>query len=137
MEQEATVWVEHLGPQECWALLRSRPVGRLGVLHDSAPEIYPINHIVDGGAILFRSSGGTKLRGLDRNPSVCYQVDDFDEHETVGWSVLVKGRATLLTDPEDLRRADDLPLELWALDGASVWIRITPSEITGRRIGRH
>jgi Pyridoxamine 5'-phosphate oxidase len=39
-------WLEHLGPAECWSLLASTPVGRIGVLNDSAPEIYPVNHVV-------------------------------------------------------------------------------------------
>ena len=130
------VWMEHLSPEECWTLLASEPAGRLGVLVDSAPEIYPVNHVVDGGAIVFRTGGGTKRRGLDRNPSVCFQVDRIDVDEATGWSVLVKGRAVELTDPEDIRLAGLLPLQLWAFEEGTRFVRIVPAEVSGRRIGR-
>ena len=134
--QERSMWIEHLAPDECWELLRSPPTGRLGVLVDSAPEIYPVNHVVDGGVILFRSSGGTKWRGFGRNPSVCFEVDGIDEVNATGWSVLVKGRAVVLTDPEDVRLAELLPLRLWVFEDGTQFVRIAPTEITGRRIGR-
>lgn len=136
MTAGGTVWVEHIGVAECWDLLASRPVGRLGVLVDSAPEIYPVNHVVHRGSILFRTSGGTKHRGLDRNPSVCFEVDHIDDDDATGWSVLVKGRAAELSDPEDIRIAGELPLQLWAFEEGTRFIRIDPSEVTGRRIGR-
>lgn len=128
--------MEHLGPEECWELVRSQPAGRLGVLVDSAPEIYPVNHVVDRGVIVFRTGGGTKWRGLDRNPSVCFEVDQIDAVAATGWSVLVKGRAFELTDPEDIRLAGELPLHAWVFEDGTQFVRIVPTEITGRRIGR-
>jgi uncharacterized protein len=130
-------WLEHLGHEECWSLLASTPVGRIGVLNDSAPEIYPVNHVVDRGTVVFRSDPGSKLRGLLRSPAVCYQVDGIDPTDATGWSVLVKGRAVELHQPDDLGRVADLPLRYWALGDKSHWIRIVPDEVTGRRIWRH
>ena len=136
MTADGSVWVEHLGIEECWELLGSCPAGRLGVLVDSAPEIYPVNHVVHRGSILFRTSGGTKWRGLERSPSVCFEVDELDVRDATGWSVLVKGRAVELTDPEDVRVAGTLPLHLWAFEEGTRFVRIDPREVTGRRIGR-
>ena len=42
---DGRTWMEHLSLRECWELLESTPVGRIGVLVDSAPEIYPVNHV--------------------------------------------------------------------------------------------
>lgn len=131
-----TVWVEHLSESECLALLASRPVGRLGVIVDGAPEIFPVNFLLDRGRILFRTDPGNKLHGIERTPSVCFEVDDFDEPEETGWSVLVKGRAAELVDPLEVEQAGDLPLHLWAFGDQSRWVRITPVEVTGRRIWR-
>ena len=75
---DGKTWMEHLSQRECWDLLASTPVGRIGVLVDSAPEIYPVNHAVDGQTIVFRTERGEKLRGLDRSPSVCFEVDGYD-----------------------------------------------------------
>jgi hypothetical protein len=90
---DGRTWLEHLSPAECWRLLASTPVGRIGVLNDSAPEIYPVNHVVDRETIVFRTDAGGKLRGLTRSPAVCYQVDGIVLADATGWSVLVKGRA--------------------------------------------
>lgn len=127
-------WLEHLSPPECWRLLSLHPVGRLGILVDSAPEIYPVNHAVDGRSIVFRTDSGSKLRGLDRSPSVCYQADGLNLDDRTGWSVLVKGRAVELTDPAEVRRAESLPLRFWSPGHKGHWIRIVPREVTGRRI---
>ncbi len=131
------VWMELLDPGECWALLASAQVGRLGVLVDSAPEIYPLNYVVDGETVLFRSGPGAKLRGLDRNPSVCFEVDSINDADATGWSVMLKGRATELDRPEEIARAESLPLRVWAVGDPGRWVQVTAREITGRRIGRH
>jgi hypothetical protein len=133
---DGRTWLEHLGPDECWSLLTSTPMGRIGVLNDSAPEIYPVNHVVDRSTIVFRTDPGSKLRGLHRSPAVCYQVDGIDPTDATGWSVLIKGRAAEVHDPDDLRRVANLPLRYWALGDKAHWIRIVSDEITGRRIWR-
>ena len=55
---DGRTWLEHLNPGRCWELLASVPVGRVGVINDSAPEIYPVNHAVDGQTIVFRTDPG-------------------------------------------------------------------------------
>jgi len=132
---DGRTWLEHLDPATCWELLAATPVGRIGVIHDSAPEIYPVNHVVDGRSIVFRTDPGTKLRGLLRSPSVCYQVDGLDPEAATGWSVLVKGRAVEVRSAAEVRRLAGLPLRWWALGDKVHWVRIEPAEVTGRRIG--
>jgi nitroimidazol reductase NimA-like FMN-containing flavoprotein (pyridoxamine 5'-phosphate oxidase superfamily) len=127
-------WIEHLTPARCWDLLAGSPAGRIGVLNDSAPEIYPVNHAVDGRSIVFRTDPGTKLRGLTRTPRVCFEVDGIDPEEAGGWSVLVKGRAVEVDDPDELRRLTRLPLLHWALGEKTHWVRVVPDDVTGRRI---
>ena len=131
---DGRTWLEHLSVTECWKLLSESTVGRVAVLVDSAPEIYPVNYAIDDHKVLFRTDPGSKLRGLAKSPSVCFEIDAMNVVECTGWSVLVKGWATVLTDPEDVRRAAALPLDLWALGDKTHWIRIHPVEVTGRRI---
>lgn len=133
---EIAVWVEHLQRADCLELLASRPVGRLGVVVDDAPEIYPVNHVVDGETILFRTSAGSKLAALEQHDSVCFEADGFDEEHEMGWSVLIKGRAAEVVDPLEQEQALLLPLRLWEFGDKSTLVRITPNEITGRRIWR-
>jgi uncharacterized protein len=131
---DGRTWLEHLTPSECWELLAASPVGRIGVLNDSAPEIYPLNHVVDRQTIVFRTDPGSKLRGLLRSPAVCYQVDGIDATDATGWSVLVKGRAIELHDVDEVRAVAALPLRYWTLGDKSHWVRIVPEQVTGRRI---
>ena len=131
---DGRTWLEHLTPRQCWTLLDATPVGRVGVLNDSAPEIYPVNHVVDRDTIVFRTDPGSKLRGLLRSPAVCYQIDGIDPDDATGWSVLVKGRASEIAATDELRGVRELPLRYWTLGDKAHWIRIVPSEVTGRRI---
>src|SRR5829696_7237901 len=103
---DSRTWLEHLGQDRSWDLLGRSPVGRIGVLVDSAPEIYPVNFVVDDRTIVFRTDAGTKLASLGRNPSVCFQVDGIDPENRTGWSVLVKGRAEEVRNAEERRRAE-------------------------------
>ncbi len=127
-------WLEHLSTARCWELLAQTPVGRVGILNDSAPEIYPVNHVVDGGAIVFRTDPGSKLRGLSRSPCVCYEVDGIEPADATGWSVMVKGRAAEVRDVDEIRRLSALPLHRWTLGDKVHWIRIVAHEVSGRRI---
>lgn len=132
--EEEHVWVEHLSERRCWELLGAAPVGRVGVIVDSGPEIYPVNHRVEGETLVFRTDPGTKLRGIDRTPSVCFQVDGSDALARTGWSVLAKGRAVEVTDPAEVAHLAAVALELWGLGPKDHWVRIVVEEVTGRQI---
>lgn len=134
---DSRTWMEYMSEAECWKLLAGAQVGRLGVLVDSAPEIYPVNHMVDDYTIVFRTDPGTKLAGLAKSPAVCFQIDGIDPEGHRGWSVLVKGRAAELTDPDERHRATERNLRYWSVGPKPHWIRIEPREVTGRRIYRN
>jgi nitroimidazol reductase NimA-like FMN-containing flavoprotein (pyridoxamine 5'-phosphate oxidase superfamily) len=124
----------HLSEQECWRELDSHAVGRVGVLVDSAPEIYPVNYRTDGRSIIFRTDPGSKLRGLERSPSICFEIDGLEPATKTGWSVLVKGRARRLVDADEVRSAARHDLDYWSVGPKALWVRIDPLEVTGRRI---
>ena len=71
---------------ECWALLASATLGRLVSSVDGRPEIFPVNYVVQGRTVLFRTAGGTKLISTAINNNVVFEVDDHNAAE--GWSVL-------------------------------------------------
>ena len=54
---------------QSWLLLRSAAVGRLAVVVDGLPDIFPVNHPVDHGTILFRTAQGTQGWGTANNVS--------------------------------------------------------------------
>jgi nitroimidazol reductase NimA-like FMN-containing flavoprotein (pyridoxamine 5'-phosphate oxidase superfamily) len=123
----------HLG--DCFTLLQSAPLGRIGFLARGEVVILPVNFLVDGQDVVFRTSPGAKLSAIEVGHYVSFEVDDFDAVTGTGWSVLVNGLAEIVETEADAERLDGLGLSSWG--GAApdrVWIRIRPSSISGRRI---
>jgi nitroimidazol reductase NimA-like FMN-containing flavoprotein (pyridoxamine 5'-phosphate oxidase superfamily) len=131
---DGRTWMEHLSTEGCWELLKIAPVGRVVVTVDGAPEIYPVNFVVDDRSVAFRTAPGSKLRGLERFPVTCFEVDVIDPDVRAGWSVMVKGRAVAVTRVDECSRLASKPLTLWTAGIKDHWIRIRPTEVTGRRI---
>lgn len=134
MITDPRTWLEILGSDECWQLLATVPVGRLAVVTDGQPEIFPVNFAVDGQAVVFRTQAGTKLAAVDGNPAVCFEADAIDTGTRSGWSVVIRGRAKAVRAPEHLRRLQALPLEYWAVGDKPDYVEITPTAVSGRRI---
>ncbi|GAA3066142.1 helix-turn-helix domain-containing protein [Streptomyces glomeratus] len=120
--------------QECRDLLLSHGVGRLAVPTVSGPEIVPVNYCVIDGAVVFRTAPGT-VPSQASGTQVAFEVDRIDASFSQGWSVLVRGHASTVTDPDSVRRFEDQAhCEPWAGGQRDLWIRIETLSITGRRI---
>jgi len=123
--------MSRLTRSECWALLAGPAVGRLGIVVEGAPEVYPVNYVVDGETVVYRADGDSRLDAVVDDPAVCFQIDAFDTDAHHGWSVLVKGHARRLPDP-----GAHLPPVATPAAPAAHWVRITPDEVSGRKIWR-
>jgi len=134
---EGRTKLQVLSPIACDRHLRSETVGRIAVMVDDHPEIFPVNFAVDDrGDIYFRTDPGTKLNAASTFPMISLEVDGFDEAREVGWSVLVVGRARPLIRSQHIAKVRSLPLKPWAAGEKANVVRLTPSKITGRRIAR-
>ena len=71
-------------------LLHSQLIGRLACIQGNEPYIVPMAYAYDGKNILGQTVPGLKLRILEQNPKVCFEVDQLiDLHN---WkSVIVFG----------------------------------------------
>jgi nitroimidazol reductase NimA-like FMN-containing flavoprotein (pyridoxamine 5'-phosphate oxidase superfamily) len=125
--------IRHLTESECWSLLRSVDVGRLAVAIGDHPDLFPINHFVDGNSIVFRSAAGTKLAASVLGRSVAFEVDGYDADDGEAWSVVVKGRARLVENMFEYLEAEQLPLFPWHQGAKPNIVRIEPDDVTGRR----
>lgn len=123
--------VHELSEDECWGLLRDSRFGRLGTRDGDEIDITPVNFAVDGSRLFFRSARGSKLLRLTLYSQVAFEVDQVTGGKA--WSVLVRGRARTLTDPQDLERFERLGLRPWLDTEKLEVVEITPSRITGRR----
>ena len=113
-----------------WGYLDSTEVGRLATALGEQPDIFPVNFVVDGASVVFRTAEGTKLAEVVLNQNVAFEADGWDDNG--GWSVVVRGRAERVTDADELARADKLPLKPWVNTVKHHFIRITPDTISGR-----
>jgi len=124
--------MEHLSVSESWSLVRSVPMGRLAVVVEGKPEIFPLNHVVDHGTLVFRTAEGTKLAGtIDQ--AVAYEADGVDAGGAVAWSVVIKGHAREVARLHESIDSLDLPLFPWHSGPKPRVIRIEPEEVQGRR----
>ncbi|MGY4708057.1 pyridoxamine 5'-phosphate oxidase family protein [Mycolicibacterium sp. CBM1] len=128
--------VEHgpiavIGDDESWDLLKSVALGRLVTRVGDQLEIFPVNFVVQNHTVLFRTAEGTKLFSTVMNENVLFEVDDHTVAE--GWSVIIRGTARVLTASDDLHEADRAQLLPWVATEKLRFVRITPTEISGRR----
>lgn len=127
-----------LDAADAWQLLRSRSVGRLAVSVGDRPDIFPVNFLARRDALLVRTGIGTKTARIAVNPHVAFEVDHWTADHA--WSVVVHGQARLLDEEDDAAAIAGLlraPLWAWAPEAKHSFLRITASEITGRRFTRH
>lgn len=120
-----------LSEDESWSLLSSVSVGRLVTIVGGQPEIFPVNFVTQRRTVLFRTAQGTKLYSAVMTDRVTFEADDHTAAE--GWSVIVKGRARLLSANADILDAEEAPLLSWPAALKPHYVRVISMEITGRR----
>lgn len=125
--------MEELSAAECWRLLRTHEVGRLAVSITDHPDIFPVNYVVDGDGIVFRTGPGTKLAAAVLGRGVAFEIDGYDPLGGEAWSVVAKGAARQVEHMIEYFEADELPLFPWHAAPKPDIVRIEPAEITGRR----
>ncbi|MBV8159466.1 MAG: pyridoxamine 5'-phosphate oxidase family protein [Acidimicrobiia bacterium] len=127
--------LQPLSPAECERLLSQKSVGRVGISVGALPVVLPVNYAMLDGDVVIRTGVGTKLDTALAGAVVAFEIDQIDAIYQEGWSVLLQGRASVMADPDDLERAERLPLRPWAPGGRNRYIRIPAEVISGRRIG--
>ncbi len=129
--------LETLPFEACLRLLASVPVGRVGFYSDGELVVLPVNHVLDGQDVVFRTAAGSKLSAAEGKNLVAFEADDYDPQTRSGWSVLVNGRAEVVYDEGEVQRLARLGLHPWVTAVARpFWIRIRPTSVSGRRTPR-
>jgi nitroimidazol reductase NimA-like FMN-containing flavoprotein (pyridoxamine 5'-phosphate oxidase superfamily) len=129
--------LEQLDERECRKLLAAGGVGRFVFTTGRGPVAVPVNYRMIGGDVVFRTAEDTSLTSVSDSQPVSFEVDRIDDAMSEGWSVLVTGRARRVSRDE-LRQLETLGVEPWAGGDRTVFLRLEPREVTGRRIqARH
>ncbi|MFF4255190.1 pyridoxamine 5'-phosphate oxidase family protein [Streptomyces sp. NPDC001663] len=124
-----------LDRQECLRLLAKVPVGRVVYTCQALPAILPVSFSLDTDAsvVLSTSAGSDLVRAID-GVVVAFEADEFTVPTQSGWSVVVTGRATAVTDPDEHERLAQSGPRSWMPLGEAVFVRIEPEMVTGREL---
>lgn len=94
-------WLQTLARDESLRLLGGVAVGRVVFTRHALPAIRPVNHLVEDDKIIIRIQPDSALGETvvaDGGTVVAYEADMIDPDDRLGWSVIVIGRATHITD---------------------------------------
>lgn len=135
-ESDSRPTLQEITGPECQALLATQEIGRLGVNATHYPLIFVVNYGLDGDVVVIRTNPGTKLSNAN-HANVTFEVDDIDQHNATGWSVLIRGLAEEVTEAhrsELVARTKASAAQPWAHGEYGHWLRLIPHSVTGRRI---
>lgn len=126
---------QELSEEECMSLLARSMIGRLAVVVDNYPVIFPVNYAMDCNMITFRTDPGTKFDAAQYG-NVSFQVDQMEALGRSAWSVLVRGTVTVpdTTDPDVVQHLQQLGIVPLAPGDKPLWVQVVPHRITGRRV---
>lgn len=123
-----------LSEAESTKLLKTQSIGRIALVVDGRPEIFPVNYVFDDGVVVFRTSTGLKLERGPYTPAA-FEVDQLDTRAGVAWSVVVHGTAQDISDSLDTvsQRLRTLAVNPAAPGPRHNWMAVYADKITGRR----
>jgi nitroimidazol reductase NimA-like FMN-containing flavoprotein (pyridoxamine 5'-phosphate oxidase superfamily) len=121
--------------RECRELLGGAEIGRVAVCTPHGPEILPVTYVVDGTSLVFRTTPYGVLGTHAARERIAVEVDSYDTTTRTGWSVVARGRARVIEDPDELGvlRAFRDP-QPWAPGVRLLYVRLAWDELTGRRV---
>ena len=122
-----------LSIDQCWALLDTETVGRVALIVDDHPEIFPVNFVLQRRSIVFRTAGGTKLWAAMTSKPLAFEIDGYDARDEVAWSVVARGESEVIESQEEKDQVDALFLEPWQPGDKDNYVRLRPKAMTGRR----
>lgn len=133
MDTDPRTGMTVLDEETSWNLLEAADIARLAVAVGDDVEIFPVNIVVDGRTLVFRTGEGTKLAAVTIARRVAVEADGYDAGVGEAWSVVVKGEAERVEKFRDIDRVEKLLLRPWTDHPKQWFVRIRPDEVTGRR----
>ncbi len=160
----ADAHVHPMSQPEMDQFLTVSPVGRLGMTTPEGPYVIPVGYCYTEGKIFIHMCSirnGRKMSVLKEHPIVCFEVDESLSDATLAKSVIITGRAELISEPKRMipylqmyidkyrvprpygeyasrNNRKEKALEMYGRPELEILriCRITPHEMTGRSIVR-
>ena len=115
--------------------MSTQGVGRVAWLAPDGLQILPVTYVFSDGRIVFRTSPDSVLSDLSTLSDVVFEVDEIDQRNHRGWSVVARGQAQAVAEPQELDRLlTDAGLVPWAPGNRNLLLQITPVKVTGRTV---
>lgn len=122
-----------LDREECLRLLATAPIGRIVHTRQALPAVLPVHFALDGdGAVLLRTAAASELARSVDGAVVAFEADEVDAGAQAGWSVVVTGRAAVVTDRAEHDRLSRTGPHSWVPAPREAFVRIEPELVTGR-----
>jgi nitroimidazol reductase NimA-like FMN-containing flavoprotein (pyridoxamine 5'-phosphate oxidase superfamily) len=128
---------EALGREQCLDLLEANHLGRVAWQAADLPQILPVTYAMHQGSVYFRTTPNGILSELAQPTRVALEVDELDQQTRSGWSIVLQGRTSAVSQPDalsDLWAADSLVP--WAGGNRTLFICIRPDRVSGRVVRR-
>ncbi len=124
-----------LNRQESLQRLANAPVGRIVHTRDALPAVLPVNFVLEkSGAVLLRTSASSELVRAVDGAVVAFEADEVDAVTHSGWSVVVTGLASVVTDPGEHEQLVRTGPRSWVPWPVEVFVRIAPDLVSGREL---
>jgi nitroimidazol reductase NimA-like FMN-containing flavoprotein (pyridoxamine 5'-phosphate oxidase superfamily) len=128
---------EAIGREQCFDLLATNHVGRVAWQAADLPQILPVTYAMYQGSVYFRTTPDGILSELAQPTRVALEVDELDQQTRSGWSIVLQGRTSAVSEPDALANlwaADSLVP--WAGGNRTLFICIRPDRVSGRIVRR-
>jgi nitroimidazol reductase NimA-like FMN-containing flavoprotein (pyridoxamine 5'-phosphate oxidase superfamily) len=128
---------EAISREQCFDPLATNHLGRVAWQAADLPQILPVTYAMYQGSVYFRTTPDGILSELAQPTRVALEVDVLDQQTRSGWSIVLQGRTSAVSEPDALAHlwaADSLVP--WAGGNRTLFICIRPDRVSGRVVRR-
>ncbi len=128
--------ITKLSTRESLDFLSGKSFGRLAVVLNGKPDIFPINFLIhaitgDHAVAYIRTSPGNKLFAIASGLPVALEADEVEGSSAL--SAIVYGKGRIVRQPQELELVESLGLYAWIADWKPEFVAIDIDQISGRR----
>lgn len=124
--------LEVLDEETCRRLVRDGGVARVVFVDAAGPVALPVNIVMVGEDVVFQTGASSVGTAVAAGDPISIEVDHFDTVLAEGWSVVLRGVATV----DAPGAAGAVSVESWAGAPRTTTVRLRPNLLTGRRVSR-
>ncbi|HKE69011.1 MAG TPA: pyridoxamine 5'-phosphate oxidase family protein [Nocardioidaceae bacterium] len=124
--------LNELPREEALRRLASVPIGRIVFTIGGLPTIRPVVHVLDDDDVVVRTQLEATTYATN-GAVVAYEADVIDLETRTGWSTSIAGVASVVEDPAELERFEDL-IKPMSDQPVTYVLRIKTDEVSGYEV---